>query len=261
MTAYSLRGTAGLPPVPGMQRVGKVITMETAPEKIVMINRIATPLLSTHHSRPHALKSSIKQGDHVMSTRHGPALPLMHQRLPSLESKNPYWSWRGIFLLAIAMPMLIPLLHTYASATMNLEKLSPYTGPPLTLDTLTFLCSSNHVASGGYWGAAEDVEQGGWIKAEPATSKWRITLNPEKASAEVLRLSGLSKPPEESETYTLEVTSSNGFLLVWKERLRGFAPQVITIDPTNSSFVYSTQHTNAFRNRGSVFWGTCVPYL
>jgi len=39
MTAYSLRGTAGLPPVPGMQRVGKVITMETAPEKIVNVRQ------------------------------------------------------------------------------------------------------------------------------------------------------------------------------------------------------------------------------
>ncbi len=159
------------------------------------------------------------------------------------------------------MLMLIPLLRVHASVTTNFEQLSPYTGPSLKLDTLTFLCSSNHVASGGYWGSNPKVEQGGWIKAEPATSQWRITLNPDAPSAEVIRLSGLSKPPDDPEIYTLEVTPSGGFLLVWKERLRGFAPQVITIDPANSSFVYSTQHTNPFRNRGSVFWGTCIPYL
>ena len=178
-------------------------------------------------------------------------------------------------VVVIAMFALVLLLSTYASAAMegpaprmDFEKLSPYTGSILRLDTLTFLCSSNQVASGGYWGSGENVEgpaprveQGGWVKTEPATSKWRITLNPEAPSAEVIRLSGLSRPPEESETYTLEVTPSGGFLLVWKERPRGFAPQVITIDPTNSSFVYSTQHTNVFRNRGSVFWGTCIPYL
>lgn len=171
-------------------------------------------------------------------------------------------------IVVIAMLTLVLCLSTYASAAMDFEELSPYTGSALKLDILTFLCSSNRVASGGYWGSAGNVErstphvqQGGWVKTEPATSKWRITLNPEAASAEVIRLSGLSRPPEESETYTLEVTHSGGFLLVWKERLRGLAPQVITIDPTNSSFVYSTQHANEFRNRGSVFWGTCVPYL
>ena len=199
-------------------------------------------------------------GEHAMNE---PTLFLMQQRLARLESKfkNRGWKKGGIVVVVIAILALVPLLSIYASAAMDFEKLSPYTGSALKLDTLTFLCSSNRVASGGYWGSGENVEQGGWVKAEPATSQWRITLNPEEPSAEVTRLSGLSRPSEESETYTLEVTPSGGFLLVWKERLRGFAPQVITIDPSNSSFVYSTQHTNMLRNRGSVFWGTCVPYL
>lgn len=204
-------------------------------------------------------------GEHAMNE---PTLSSMQQRPDCLESENRGWKRLGIAVVVIAMLALVLLLSTYVSAAMegptprmDFEQLSPYTGSALRLDMLTFLCSSNRVASGGYWGSGENVEQGGWVKTEPATSTWRITLNPEVPSAEVLRLSGLSRPPEEPETYTLEVTPSGGFLLVWQERLRGVAPQVITIDPTNSSFVYSTQHTNVLRNRGSVFWGTCIPYL
>lgn len=172
-----------------------------------------------------------------------------------------YWKIGGIVVAVVAMLFFVSPPSTQASAAMDFETLSPYKGVALALDTLMFLCSANRVVSGGYWGSGNNVEQGGWVKTEPATSTWRITLNPDAPSAEVFQLSGLSKAPEESETYTLEVTPSGGFLLVWKERLRGFAPQVITIDPANSSFVYSTQHTNALRNRGSVFFGVCVPYL
>jgi len=182
----------------------------------------------------------------------------MHESMRFLDR---CWKRGGIVVVVISMLSAMPPLSAHALEALDFETLAPYKGLVLKLDALTFLCSSNRVVSGGYWGSEDKVEQGGWVKTEPATSTWRITLNPDVPSAEVFRLSGLSKAPEESETYTLEVTPSGGFLLVWKERLRGFAPQVITIDPANSSFVYSTQHTNELRNRGSVFFGVCVPYL
>ena len=139
-----------------------------------------------------------------MSTRHEPTLSSMQQRLARLQPKHRGWKMGGAVLVVSAMLALVLLLSTYASAALDFEELSPYTGSALTLDMRRFLCSSNRVASGGYWGSGESVKQGGWVKTEPGTSKWRITLNPEAASAEVVRLSGLAKPPEESETYTLE---------------------------------------------------------
>ena len=75
-------------------------------------------------------------GDHTMNE---PTLFSMQQRLD-----------RRVVVVVVATLALVLFLGTYASAVMDFETLSPYTGSILRLDTLTFLCSSNRVASGGY---------------------------------------------------------------------------------------------------------------
>ncbi len=150
-----------------------------------------------------------------------------------------------------------------AEAGQNVERLVPYLGmEKLTGDV--FHCTSDHLAAGGYWyDATKDaVDQGASIRQESAVTTWRITLR--ENSAEVIRFSGLSQTIEEPEIYSLEVTPTGGLLLVWQDRPAGYSPQVITIDPTNSSFVYSTQYVDValFRwNRANIFYGTCRPYL
>lgn len=55
----------------------------------------------------------------------------------------------------------------------------------------------------------------------------------------------------------MEVTPAGGLLLVWKDRPEGFSPQIIMIDTTTSSFVYTTQYVDLFMNRANVFYGVC----
>lgn len=146
-------------------------------------------------------------------------------------------------------------------AGQKTERLSPYSGSELKGEIL--LCTSDQVAAGGYWYESKTkvTEQGATIGKESRVTTWRITLR--KTTADVIRFSGTSQTIEEPEVYSLEVTATGGWLLVWQNRPPGSSPQVITIDPSNSSFVYSTQFVDLmlFRsNRANIFYGTCRPY-
>jgi len=170
------------------------------------------------------------------------------------------------FSKAIDADSIVPLAFFVASfgvaeAGQNVERLVPYSGTELTGST--FLCTSDQVAAGGYWYDAtrDTVEEGASIHKETTVTTWRITLT--EGSAQVIRFSGASQTIENPEIFSREITPAGGLLFV-SQRLSGFSPQVITIDLTNSSFVYSTQHVDPvlFRyNRANVFYGTCRPYL
>lgn len=142
-------------------------------------------------------------------------------------------------------------------AETEYENLKKYRGTELKSKTL--ICKSNRVASAGYWRNFDDktMDVGASISTESKTSTWRITLK--EHAAEVIRHSGATQMIEQPEIYSLEPTVS-GLLLVWRDRALGESPQIITIDISNSSFVYSTQHVNPFSNRSNIFYGTCQPY-
>ena len=57
-------------------------------------------------------------------------------------------------------------------------------------------------------------------------------------------------------TFAVERTAQ-GLLLIQADRPPGASSQIITIDTTNGSFVYSDQHTNPLWNRATVFFGAC----
>jgi len=122
------------------------------------------------------------------------------------------------------------------------------------------LCKSDQLASGGFWrtSAAGNVESGASIRREEKATTWRITLK--RSVAEVIRFSGASQTIEEPEVYSVEPTSV-GILLIYQNRASAASPQIITIDLTNSSFVYSSQHVNPLWNRANIFYGSCQPHL
>lgn len=164
---------------------------------------------------------------------------------------------RAILLLVLAF-----YLPRTADARQNVDRRTAYSGPKLTGDV--FLCTSDQNTAGGYWydAAKETVEQGASIRRESKVTTWRIKLR--KNDADVIRFSGASQTIEDPEIYSVEVTRTGGLLMVWQNRPSGFSPQIITIDPTNSSFVYSSQHVDVLLlrwNRANIFYGTCRPYL
>jgi hypothetical protein len=141
----------------------------------------------------------------------------------------------------------------------DVERLTPFSGSKLTGEV--FLCTSNQNAAGGFWRdpVNNTVEQGASIQRQTGTTTWRITLRRDRA--EVVRFSGASQTLEEPEVYSLEETPTGGLLMVPQNRPPGFSPQIITIDPTNSSFVYSSQHVSNLYNRANVLYGSCRPYI
>lgn len=158
-------------------------------------------------------------------------------------------------LLASALPIVPP------AEAQGVERLAPYTGPKLTGEV--FLCTSDQSTSGGYWydESKRVVEAGARIQPQSRATTWRVTLK--GGHAEIIRFSGASQTIEEPEIYSLEVTVTGGLLLVWQNRPVGSSPQIITIDPTNSSFVYSSQHVDVMLlrwNRTNVFYGSCRPH-
>lgn len=150
----------------------------------------------------------------------------------------------GHFLLRIrytpAMLFLMALscVAHRADAGQNVDRRIAYSGSRLTGDV--FLCSSDQIAAGGYWSdaAKKTTEQGVSMGREKDVITWRITLR--KTDAEVVRSSSALQIDEERDIYTKETTPTGGLVLVWRDRPPGWSPQIITIDPTNSSFVYST---------------------
>jgi hypothetical protein len=96
---------------------------------------------------------------------------------------------------------------------------------------------------------------------EPKPTHWRVAISKEKGTAEVIRFNENFGELEAPARFSFEVTMGGGFLLVNTTRDPGVSPEVISIDPVNSSFVYSSQHVNVMWNRANIWYGSCRPYL
>jgi hypothetical protein len=160
-------------------------------------------------------------------------------------------------ILLLIMSALILCHLSPTRAETKFKDLTKHKGVELKTDT--FLCKSNYLAAAGFWRNFNDstIEEGIVISDESKTTTWRITLK--GITAEVIRYSGATETLEQPEIFSVEPTIG-GFLLISKQRSLGESTQIITIDVSSSSFVYSSQHVNPLWNRANVFYGTCVPY-
>lgn len=169
---------------------------------------------------------------------------------------------RKVFLIVFSMMAALILQITVSSLAAapegNIEPTTKYRGPSVKVSD-PLLCKSNEWTAGGFWRHVKsmEVEKGARIAKEPSITTWRITIKGE--IAEVIRFSGATQTLEEPEIFSVE-TTFGGLLLMSKNRPYGVSPQIITVDTSNSSFVYSSQHVNPFWNRASVFYGACSPY-
>lgn len=178
---------------------------------------------------------------------------------------------RTFFPVSLLAALFIPLgLPTFSNEARHtgvsersiavFEQIAPFQGRPLIPDQKSYLCKANDVIQGGYWrldAASEEFERGARVRKERMTT-WRITL--QGNTAQVIRFTGASQALEEPESYTVDLMSNGGLLLIY-HRASGHASQVISINPENSSFVYSTHSVFHLLNRASVWYGVCIPYL
>jgi hypothetical protein len=129
----------------------------------------------------------------------------------------------------------------------------------IALRGTTFLCKSDDVAAAGFWRDIDSkrVTRDASVTKQSNTTTWRIKLLGQ--TAEVIAYTGATQTVEAPERFTVE-QATGGLMLVSADRGAGESPQVITIDPTNGSFVYSSQHVSPLYNRANVFHGICIPY-
>ncbi len=140
------------------------------------------------------------------------------------------------------------------------ERKVPYTGPKLASPTV--MCKASQLATAGFWRNLVDatVHEGARIEQEPKPTYWRITVFWQSGTAQVIRFNANLEALESPVIFTAEPTPGGGLLLVSKNREPGTSPETISIDPVNSSFVYSSQHANVMYNRANIWYGTCAAY-
>jgi hypothetical protein len=147
-----------------------------------------------------------------------------------------------------------------AQSSDRYERKVPYTGPKLSASTV--ICKASHLAAAGFWRNLADakVHEGARIEAEPRPTYWRVSISGQTGTAQVIRFNANLEALEAPVTFSVEPTPGGGLLLVRKSREPGASPEAISIDPANSSFVYSSQHANIMYNRANIWYGTCAPY-
>ena len=163
---------------------------------------------------------------------------------------------RNVRKLTVCIVLLTCLNTTLASGD-NSSSMVPYTATKLS--STTFLCKANRLAAGGFWRNEDGtVSEGARAETEKHPTFWKVFLSIDTAMAQVIRFNGNNEELTSPESFRIEVTPPGGILLV-SERQSGASPQTITIDPINSSFVYSSQHVNSMWNRVNIWYGSCRP--
>lgn len=166
----------------------------------------------------------------------------------------------GAFLYLCILIAIVTTIVSSSWASDKYERKVPYTGPKL--GSRVVICSAKQIAAAGFWRELTNAEviEGARIEEESKPTHWRIVISGETESAEVIRFNANDETLEAPTLFTAEFTPGGGLLLVKKDRQAGTSPETISIDPVNSSFVYSSQHASVLYNRANIWYGACKPY-
>lgn len=163
-------------------------------------------------------------------------------------------------LLYLALGSLTVLsLDTAPAAgdsTTEFEREVAYTGQPL--EGTVFLCSSDHVTSAAFRRdlGTGTVTEHTYVSTERSVTTWRVAFNGNQA--EVIVFQGATQTVEAPERFAVQ-RNQFGYFLTWQGFESG--AQTISIDLSNSSFVYSSQNLHALKNGVNTFVGSCRPHV
>ena len=152
----------------------------------------------------------------------------------------------------LSLIVVISLSATPAfSQNLRDQYKAPFEGPILRdafkKDTI-FLCSSNLAGSTGIYPESGGHQIVSEFNKQSKPAVWYLVIEKEKA------LSTDNQGNQQAMVTTK--FNSEGIILVGAGRNESV--QVITIDPNNSSFVYTTQNTGILWNRASTYVGKCT---
>lgn len=164
----------------------------------------------------------------------------------------------GLFGLCFLASVAMSAPSAYSSD--KYERRVPYTG--LKLSTAIVICKANQLEAAGFWRnpPGDKVYEGARIEKEPKPTYWRVAISAQTETAQVIRFNANLEALEAPVAFSAETTPGGGLLFVKTTRQPGTSPEIISIDPANSSFVYSSQHVNPLYNRANIWYGSCAPY-
>ena len=145
-----------------------------------------------------------------------------------------------------------------AQTRLDYSHQAPYRGSKLEGEV--YLCTSDRVAEAGFYRdlGNSTVTESFEVHTQRNVTTWRITIRGNRA--DVVAFSGSTQTLEESEEFSVVYRGTTAVLLT-RQNVVPSAVQTITIDPSNSSFVYSSQNVFSLRNRANIFVGSCRPYF
>ena len=160
--------------------------------------------------------------------------------------------------IAIALLFGGSLVTSGAQTRLDYSHQEPYRGSKLEGEV--YLCTSDRVAEAGYYldPANRTVTESYEVHTQRNVTTWRITIRGNRA--DVVAFSGSTQTLEETEEFSV-VYRGTAAVLLTRQNVVPSAVQTITIDPSNSSFVYSAQNVFFLRNRTNTFVGSCRPYI
>jgi hypothetical protein len=167
--------------------------------------------------------------------------------------------WKGV-LFSLCLLAGNTIAAPATRSTDKYERKVPYTGPKLASPII--MCKASQLAIAGFWRNLGDatVHEGARIEQETKPTYWRVSIIEQRGTAQVIRFNANFETLESPVIFTAEPTPGGGLLLVRKDRESGTSPETISIDPDNSSFVYSSQHANLMHNRANIWYGACAAY-
>ena len=147
----------------------------------------------------------------------------------------------------LAVMVLVVLLG--ASGPRN-DYETTYRGQPFDVKYLeagNIVCESGLADSTGYYTTPGGTVLKSVFKKQQERALWIITIRGHEAT--------VSGDQGDAKRFQVTKRDQSGLILVNIEG--NVSTQVITIDPQNSSFVYSTQNVHPLWNRANVYVGQC----
>ncbi len=134
---------------------------------------------------------------------------------------------------------------------------APFVGHPLKTHRL--VCSGDKLVSTGYYGGRWETEKTFTVAA--TTEPVAITSIVVRGDlATVSQVGKMVLDNGSAKTFRFENTANaaGGWRLIERDRAFGWSTRMITIDPTDGSFIDVTQHVDALiGNRANIFYGAC----
>ncbi len=172
-----------------------------------------------------------------------PTMETLARRLDRVERENR--RLRRLGGLTFSLGLLFPVVLFAAC-----DNEAPYRGQSLgvtSMESVNIVCESDLVGTTGYYAEKDGTTLVSWLKKQSKRDVWIISVTGDEAT--------VGDGQGNVRRFQVANRKSSGLVLV--DVSMETAPQVISIDPQNSSFVYSSQNVTPVWNRINVWVGRC----